>query len=383
MEKRADVVIAGGGCMGTSTAFNLARKGCTNVILIEKEKMLGMGSTGLCAGGIRQQFSTKINTILSMASVKIFENFEKEVGLPINFQQNGYLFLASTEEEMENFKLNVELQRSLGLNVEIITPESALKKVPRLNVEDIVGGAFCQTDGVVDPHEVNQAFATAARALGVKIYEDTSATGIEIKNGKVSRIITNKGDIETPVVVNAAGPFAGEFARMAGINLPVLPYRRQIFVTEPFPEIPDDIPLVVDFHSDFYFRKETGGLLMGMGDPDEPSSFNTHTDRDFMERLVERAVHRVPAMERANIIRGWGGLYEITPDFHAVLGKVPEVEGFFCINGFSGHGFMHSPIVGKLIAELIIEGKTSIDISSLSITRFKEGKLIRERAVVG
>lgn len=381
MKNKADIVIIGGGVIGAAVAFFLSKLGVKDIVIIEKEELLGAASTGLCAGGIRQQFGTKINTRICMESVKIFENFENIVGEKIEFTQAGYLFLAAKDETFKNFKTNAEMQKSLGLPVDILTPAQIKEKVPFVNADDLTGGTFCQKDGFADPNEVTQAFANAARRNGAVIYNKTEALGIKLNGNKIAAVVTNRGEIQTPVLVNAAGAWAQGIAKMAGVDLPVLPYRRQIFITKPFKELPEVIPMIVDFDAGVYMRKESGGVLMGKADPNEAPGINLHVDWDFMTTVVELALHRIPVLEKADMMRGWAGLYEITPDHHAVLGKTPEVEGLILANGFSGHGFMQAPAVGKIIAELIVNGKPGIDISELALTRFKEGRLIHEAQV--
>jgi sarcosine oxidase subunit beta len=382
MRTSADVVIIGAGVIGTSIAYHLAKMGAQNTVVLERESMLGMGSTGKCAGGIRQQFSTEVNIRLAMESVRFLESFREELDADPEFRQNGYLFLATTEEEVTAFRQNVALQRSLGLEVEILSPPEAKDLVPALNVEDVLLATYCPTDGYADPHSVLQGFAKGARRLGVEMCTDTEATAIERKAGKVRAVATSQGRIETPVVVDAAGPWLAVAGRMAGIELPVLPYRRQVFVTHPFPAIPDPVPMVIDFQPSFYFRKEGPGVLMGMTDDEEPPSFNTHVDWDFLAQVVEKAIHRAPILEQAGFMDGWGGLYAVTPDDNPILGPLPELEGFICAGGFSGHGFMLAPATGRAIAELILEGKSTVDISALSINRLREGREFREEQVI-
>ncbi len=382
MRSTADVVIIGGGVIGTSIAYHLGLMGAQDVLVLEKEPMLGMGSTGKCAGGIRQQFSTAVNIRLAMESVRFFERFHQELGTDPEFRQYGYLFLATTEEDAATFQQNVALQSSLGLDVDILSPRQAKELVPAINVDDVLLATYCPTDGYADPHTVLQAFAKGARQLGVEICTATAATGIRLIGNKVAAVITNQGVIETPTVVNAAGPWLASIARLASIDLPVVPYRRQIFVTTPFPAIADPVPMVIDFQPSFYFRKEGPGILMGMTDDAEPPSFNTHVDWGFLEQVVEKAVHRAPVLAQAGFMDGWGGLYAVTPDDNPILGSMPELQGFFCAGGFSGHGFMQSPAVGRVLAELILRGHAEPDISALSIYRLREGREFREERVV-
>jgi sarcosine oxidase subunit beta len=382
MRTHADVVIIGGGVIGTSIAYHLAKMGAEHVIVLEKESMLGMGSTGKCAGGIRQQFSTEVNIRLAMESVRFFEAFGEEVGADPEFRQYGYLFLATSEEDAAAFQHNVSLQRNLGLAVDVLSPQEVAELVPSLNVEDVLLATYCPSDGYADPHSVLQGLAKGARRLGVEICTETEATAIEVAANQVRAVGTNRGRIETSVVVDAAGPWLATVARMAGIELPVLPYRRQIFVTNPFPAIPDPLPMVIDFQPSFYFRKEGPGILMGMTDEQEPSSFNTHVDWDFLEQVVEKAIHRAPVLAQAGFMDGWGGLYAVTADDNAILGPLPEVEGFICAGGFSGHGFMQAPAVGRVLAEMILQGRSIPDISPLSIHRLREGREYREEQVI-
>ena len=383
MVRSAEVVIVGGGVVGASVAYHLASMGCTDVVLVEKEPGLGMGSTGRSVGGIRQQFSTSTNIQLSLASVEKFRRFTEELDSLAQFHWVGYLFLSSSEESLATFRRNVALQHSMGLTeVELLTPEEARDLVPQLRVEDLVGATFCPTDGFGDPYEVCQGYANAARRLGVQILLDRGVVDIRVGRGQVRAVVTDRGEIATRWVVDAAGPYSAVVARMAGLEVPIEPYRRMVFVTEPFDGLPPTFPMVIDFDPSFYFRREGPGIMFGMTDKDEPSSFNTAVEWGFLEKLVDQVLRRVPVLADAGVMRGWAGLYDTTPDANPILGPIPGVEGFLCAAGFSGHGFMHSPMTGQLIAELITEGRTSIDISSLSIERFAAEALVAEKNVI-
>jgi sarcosine oxidase subunit beta len=376
MEKTADVVIIGGGIIGLSIAYHLALKKAGRIILFEKGQ-LGEGSTSRCVGGIRTQFSTEINVRFSLESLKTFEQFEEEFGINPEFKRIGYLFLATTEEEMEVFKQNINLQKKFNIPVELIHTDEIKTRWPYLKTDDLLGGTFCPLDGYAGPSETLSGFAMGAKRAGVKIYEGVEVKGISFAKGMMS-IKTKDEEIATPVVVNAAGPYAASVGEMVGIKIPVKPLRRQIFITAPFHLTDRPIPLTIDFHRGWYFRQEVDGLLLS-GPLDLKSSFNLNVDYEAMAEASENAMDRVPILENARIARGWAGLYEISPDHHAILGQVPEIEGFILANGFSGHGFQHSPAVGKVIAELIVDGEaTTIDISSLSIERFNKGALILE-----
>jgi len=377
MEKTADIVIIGGGIIGVSIAYYLGKRGAKNVVLLEKD-LIGMGSTGLCAGGIRRQWSTEVNMQFAMKSFEVFQNFEEEFGVSPEFHKIGYLFLARDEEELESFKKNIEFQKRFDVPSKLLTREEIKKACPFLNVEDVVGGAFCDTDGYAGPTEVTNAIAKEARRHGVKILEKIEVISIEVSRDRIVSVTTRDGRVETRTVVNAAGPYAANVGKLAGVEIPVNPIRRQLFVTNPFDKIPRSVPLTIDHKQNFYFRRE-GECVLLSGPQDERPSFNLTTDFDSMVQTAEKAMHRVPVFEKAKINRGWAGLYEISPDNHAILGKVPEVEGLILAVGFSGHGFQHGPAAGMTIAELIWNGKSeSIDIDPLALTRFKEGKTIKE-----
>jgi sarcosine oxidase subunit beta len=377
MEKTADVVIIGGGIVGLSIAYYLALKRAGRIILFEKGQ-LGEGSTGRCVGGIRTQFSTEINIRFSLESLKTFEEFEEEFGINPEFKKIGYLFLATTEQEIGVFRENIRLQRKFNIPVEFLSPEEIRSRWPYLRTEDVLGGTFCPRDGYAGPSEILSGFVNGAKRAGVKIYEGMEIVGISLAKGRIHSVRTKGEEIFAPVVVNAGGPHAASIGGMAGINIPVKPLRRQIFITAPFHLTDPPIPLTIDFHRGWYFRQEGNGLLLS-GPLDLDPSFNLNTEYEAMAETSENAMYRVPALEKARIARGWAGLYEISPDHHAILGKVPVAAGLILANGFSGHGFQHSPAVGKVISELITDGVAStIDISSLSIERIEKRELVLE-----
>jgi len=377
MEKTADVVIIGGGIVGLSIAYYLALKKAGRIVLFEKGQ-LGEGSTSRCVGGIRTQFSTEINIRFSLESLKTFEQFGEEFGVNPEFKRIGYLFLATTDWEMEIFKENIKLQKKFNIPVELLSPDEISARWPYLRIDDILGGTFCSWDGYAGPSEILSGFAGGAKRAGVKIYEGAEVTRISSEKGKVKGVKVGEEVISTSTVVNAGGPYAASIGEMVGIKIPVKPLRRQIFVTAPFHLTDCPFPLTIDFHRGWYFRQEGDGLLLS-GPLDLEPSFNLNIDYEAMAETSENSMSRVPVLEKARIARGWAGLYEISPDHHAILGRVPEVEGFILTNGFSGHGFQHSPAVGKVITELIVDGEaTTIDISSLSLERFEKGELMLE-----
>jgi sarcosine oxidase subunit beta len=368
-KETAGIVIIGGGIMGASTAYHLARRGFGDVVIVEKD-LLAQASTGLSAGGIRQQFSHPSNIRLSQEAVRVFERFEEEFDTDMEFRQVGYLFLAQSEDVWQEFLENVEIQRRFNVPVEVLSPEEMKHRWPYLNVEDLKGGTFCPEDGYADPYMAAMGFANAARRLGVRIEEQTKVTAIHQEGGRIRGVATTAGPISAPVVVNVAGPWGGEVAHMSGIDLPVKPYRRQVFVTQAFESIPKPVPMILDIEPAFYFRGEGPGVLMGMSDPDEPSSFHTNFDYGFMEKIIDAAIHRAPILEEAEISRGWGGLYAITPDDNPIIGALPNAEGLFCAIGFSGHGFQQAPTVGRILSELILDGGTDFDLSPYAHDRF-------------
>jgi len=377
MEKTVDVVIIGGGVIGLSIAYYLALKKAGRIVLFEKGQ-LGEGSTSRCVGGIRTQFSTEINIRFSLESLKTFERFKEELGIDPEFKRTGYLFLATTDDERNIFRKNMKLQKNFNIPVEVLTPDEIRARWPYLRTDDILEGTFCSWDGYAGPSEVLTGFAIGARRAGVKIYEGTEVMQILSAKGKIEGVRTKDREISTSLVINAGGPYAGSIGEMVGVSIPVKPIRRQIFITAPFHLTSHAIPLTIDFHRGWYFRQEGDGLLLS-GPLDRESSFNLSVDWEAMAETSENAMHRVPVLEEAHIVRGWAGLYEISPDHHAILGEVPGIKGFILANGFSGHGFQHSPAVGNVIAELIVDGKAStIDISPLSIERFRKGELVLE-----
>ena len=360
-----------------SVAYYLALKNAGKIVLLEKGQ-LGEGSTSRCVGGIRTQFSTEINIRFSLESLKTFEKFEEEFGVNPEFKRIGYLFLATTDGEIGILKQNIKLQKKFNIPVEFLGPDEIRERWPYLRTDDILGGTFCSWDGYAGPSEILSGFATGAKRTGVKIYEGREVMGISLVKGMIDRVKLKGEEISTHIVVNAGGPYAASIGEMVGIQVPVKPLRRQIFITAPFHLADRAIPLTIDFHRGWYFRQEGDGLLLS-GPLDRDPSFNLTTDYEAMVETSENAIYRVPILEQARIARGWAGLYEISPDHHAILGRVPEAEGFILANGFSGHGFQHSPAVGQVIAELIVNGEAkSIDISPLSIDRFQKGRLVLE-----
>ncbi len=407
MTETADVVIIGSGIVGSSVAYHLAEQGCTNVLVIEREAHQGKGSTGKSMGGVRAQFATDVNIQMSRYSIDFFSRFDEVVGHPADYRAHGYLFCATNERQLDYLKTNRARQLALGVkNVELVSREDILKFVPQLRADDIIGGTFCPTDGFVDPHSVMMGFMLKARERGVRLWLDTQVAGIETLEcagstplsgaankylpeidgaRRVTGVQTSRGFVSTKIVVNAAGPWAAQVARLAGAELPVEPLRRSLVPTEPFSKLPQRFPMVIDMSTGFHFRREGKGILLAWNDPEETVGFKTEFDPKFVEKILTRAADRVPCLVDAEVNprRAWAGLYEMTPDHHAIIGPAANVAGLYFVNGFSGHGVMHSPASGRITADLILKGDSDlIDTRSVGVERFAEGRLLEETAVL-
>lgn len=382
MKRTAEVVIIGAGITGCSIAYHLAARGVRDVVVLEKDE-IGRGATADAAGGIRLQFSTRTNIELSRYSLNIWENFEELFGIDIGFHQQGYLFLLTSESEIADFKQNLDFQQQMEVPVRWVNPAEIGELNPAVNLEGILGGTFCSSDGWADPYSSTMGFANRARSMGVEIAEETAVTGFVIDGDKISEVETPAGNISTNTVIIAAGAQAGEVGRLAGVDIPVAPYRRMSFVTEPFTAVPPTVPMTIEFATSLYFHPESGGFLFGMSNPNEPSSFNRTVDDEWMTRTVTELCRRAPVFEDARVLRGWAGLYEITPDDNPVLGYVSGIDGMIVASGFSGHGYMQGPAIGRCISELVLDGKaTTVDIGSFSPDRFASGQFAQEHNVI-
>ena len=385
MIETADVVVIGGGIVGSSIAYHLAESGCANVLVIEREERQGLGSTSKSMGGVRAQFATSINIQMSIYSIDLFSRFEEVTGQTADYRAHGYLFCATTEAHLNYLRGNQEKQKAFGLkNAEMVSREDVVKMVPQMVADDIIGGAYCPTDGFVDPYGVMTGFAKRARELGVRIWLNTAVTGINVENGAVTGVSTTQGEVSTRNVVNAAGPWAAGVAEMAGVELPVTPLRRQIVKTQRCDFLPAKFPMMIDMSTGFHFRREGEAILMAWPDDEETYGFKTTFTHDFLEKVLTRAVDRVPQFADlpVNPKQCWAGMYEVSPDHHAVIGPAPGVKGLFFANGFSGHGVMHSPASGRITADLILGRQSFIDPAPLGIERFAEGRLLEETAVL-
>ncbi|MDF1543755.1 MAG: FAD-dependent oxidoreductase [bacterium] len=382
MHNRADAVIIGGGIIGMSVAFYLAKANIGQIVLLEKEPVPGSGATSKAAGGIRAQFMTKVNVEMSMLSEKLFCRFKEDTGYDALFDRVGYMFMLKTDEEVAAFTLAYELQKSLGLNVEMLSPAEIGKVAPHVSLDSVKAATFSRDDGLGDPHEFLSGYDQAARKMGVTIEYDAEVTEIKTSGGKISSVVCSKGEISSPLVINCAGPQAKLIAKMVGAKLKVEPVRRQIVTTGELDFITPDLPMVVDVSSGLYCHKESQGLLMGWADKAVEPSFDISIDPDYTDAILERALELVPQLETAEIANQWAGLYETTPDHHAIIGWEPTVKGLFHVAGFSGHGFMQAPAAGLITAQMIKNEETLIDISALAPSRFGVGRLVEETNVI-
>ncbi len=381
MKTRAECVVIGGGVIGTAIAYYLARAGLTDCVVLESS-YLASGATGRCGGGIRQQWSTEANTKLAIESVKAFRGLEEELERDIEFLQGGYLVLAYTDDDVEQFEKNVTLQRGLGLDVETLSPsEITSRVVPHLNTDGVRMATYCADDASANPFLTTQAYADAARRLGVEIELFTPVRRILTEGGRVTGVETSRGTISAPIVVNAAGSHSIPLARTAGVELPIAPYRREILVTEPLERFFH--PMIISFSFGIYFRQvKHGAVIGGFGDPDEPPGFNETSSLGFLTTMSRKLAHLMPRLRSVKIVRQWAGLYDITPDAQPILGEVDEVGGFFQANGFSGHGFMIAPKVAMLVAQDVRGETPDLDIERLHPRRFAGGKITQDRSVV-
>ena len=369
LPRTADIVVIGAGAVGASIAYHLARRGARDVVVLERDQV-GAGSTSKAAGGIRVQFGTRVEVEFSLRGIEFFKRFEDEMGVPCDFHQEGYLFVVTDEPTLDRFRTNVALQRSLGADVRVIAPDDARALVPALNVDDAIAAVWGPTDGYASPNDVVQAYAARARALGARIVEGTPVTGIRIEGRRVAAVETPAGAIATRLVVNAVGPWAPLVGRMAGLDLPVDPRRRHIFVTDAFDAIRHPLPLVTDCGSGFYCRSEQGAVLMSAGDIGGTTEYEANVDWAVLETAVEKAVRRIPVLEHAQVRHAWAGLRPLTPDGRAILDWAPGLDGMFLAVGFCGHGFQHSPAVGETVSALLLDGRCADDLTDLRLDRF-------------
>ena len=382
MKKAYDIAIIGGGITGCALAFELAKRGRRDIIVIEK-KYLTSGSTGRCGAGIRQQWGTVLNATLARDSTRLFERLEDYTGYngDCGLNQGGYLLVAYTEAEWNQFQKNVELQQSLGIPVQKLDPKGAKEVVPHLNTDGLLGATFCPTDGHANPFHCTFAYAKAAEKMGVEFATYTEVTGLRTAGDKIAGAETDKGYVEAGTVINAAGYNASKITQMVGIEVPVLPERHQILITEPVNHIQN--PMVISFCHHIYCQQTPhGSFIMGIGDPSEPVSYNIQSSWKFLEDCAAQITRVLPILKNIRIVRQWAGLYDMSPDCNPIIDEMRGVKGFYTVAGFSGHGFMVAPKTAIIIAQQLTGEKPDIDINLFSADRYRTGQLLLEPSVV-
>lgn len=384
MRERFEAVIVGAGVIGCSIAYHLGRLGRKRVALLEREAMPGTGSTAKANGGIRAQFTTAVNIAMSLRSMAILDGLEDEIGQPPLYRKAGYLFVTGSEERLAAMRAAADLQRRAGVSVDVLGPKQLRTMAPYISTEGLVGGTFGPRDGFVDPAGLTNFFLAGAKQAGVELRTCAEVQAVRRDRGTFV-VETREGTFESPVAVDAAGAWAAAVAAMLGVELPVRPVRRQVFVSGPCSTLPRVIPMTVDADTAVLIRREGDRVAIAYSDPDEPPGFDTTVSPELLERIAGPIERRFPLVAATGIdlARSWAGLYAETPDQHAVLGEMPGVPGFFVAAGFSGHGIMHSPAAGECIAELIVAGRAGhVDVAPLGIERFARGTLIHETMVL-
>lgn len=379
---QADVVVIGGGVMGASSAYHLLKSGVHDVLLLEKESFFGQGATGRCAGGVRYQFATEVNVRLSIASLAMINEFKSETGQDPLYRKCGYLFVITDPADVPTFQRNIQMQNGLGVGTVWLSGDNVRSKLPTMRFEDALGGSWHERDGLADPNSIVMGYIKRIRELGGVALTDQEVLSIGVESGRITSVTTRSGSVACGSVINAAGPWMGLIGQMVGVEIPLEPIRRQMVTTTPLPELLEDFPFVIDFSRSLYFHREGEGILTGMSNPDEQAGFDQSIDEEWELIAMDAAAERLPMLNQAGRLAGWAGLYEVTPDAHPIFGRSP-IDGFWLVGGFSGHGFMHGPIAGKLMAEILTSGQAvSVDVSMLDLARFDENRLIHEYNVV-
>ena len=382
MKTKADIVIIGAGMSGCSIAYNLAVRGAKNIVVLEKS-FICSGSTGACGAGFRMQWGTEMNCRMSKFSTEFYEHANDilEYDGDIELRQSGYLMIADTEKELVQFEKNVEVQHACGIPSRMVSLAEAKELVPHLNTDVLSGAAYCPKDGFLNPHKTTDAFYKAAKRLGVEFNTFTEVTGIRVEKGRVVGVETNKGYIETRIVVNAANAWSQGIAKMVGLELPLYSERHQILVTEPVEHMQN--PMVMAFNLNLYVQQTPhGSFIMGRADSSEPRDLRRTSSWQFLEEMAKTIDNVLPAIGKLRVIRQWAGLYNMSPDRQPIYDKADSVEGFYMAVGFSGHGFMFGPVTGTVMSEMILGLEPTIDASRLRLSRFAEGNLFTEPSVV-
>ncbi len=369
---RAEVVIIGGGVIGVSVAFHLAEAGITDVLLLERAE-LGSGSTSKAAGGVRAQFADRLNIELGARSLEAFGRFAERPGQEIDLRRVGYLFLLCTTQQVAAFERDVALQNELGVRSWMIDATEAGRRCPLVDTDGVLAAAFSPDDGHCTPESVVLGYATAARRLGATLRTGVAVTGLEVAGDEVRTVVTDRGRVEAGAVVCAAGAWSRAIGAMAGVELPVTPLRRQVLCTEPMPDLAPDLPFTIDFSTSFYFHREGRGLVLGMSDPDQEPGFHLDYSPDWLPRLGAAMAARAPRLLDVGLGDGWAGLYEVTPDHNALIGRAAAPSNFLYATGFSGHGFLQGPAVGEVVRDLYRGAPPFVDVGPLSAARFADG----------
>ncbi|MBO8154462.1 FAD-binding oxidoreductase [Thermovirga sp.] len=376
----ADVAIIGGGVHGCSVAWHLAKEGL-KVVLFERD-YLSSGGSGRSAAGIRQQFGTEVNCKLALYNLEKFPVLQEELEYEadLEYDPSGYLWIAYSESQLEQLKKNVELQNSLGINSKILTPEEIKEVAPGLNTEGMIGASWNEKDGHINPHTLTFAYADAAKRLGAVIHTQTPVTGLEVQAEKVVGVKTSKGDWDVGCVVCAAGPWSVEVAKWIGLDVPIVPERHQILITEPIERMKHPMTLCLDDGS--YFKQcPNGTFMLGWGNPNEKKDTSFESSWEFLLEVSRRVLAKMPCLSGVRVVRQWTGPYDITPDQQAIVGATP-VEGFYLDCGWSGHGLQFAPSIGRIMSEIVVGKDPFIDVSVFRFTRFEEGELFFEPACI-
>jgi sarcosine oxidase, subunit beta len=381
LPRRAGVVVVGGGVIGTSIAFHLAEAGVPEVLLVERGE-LASGSTSKAAGGVRAQFSDRLNIQLGARSLEAFAAFGSRPGHEIDFRRVGYLFLLSRPEDVATFEHSIELQNRLGVPSRLLDPGEARRLSPLVDTDGLLAAAFSPDDGLATPEAVVQGYAAGARRHGARLLTGCELLEVRVDGGAIRAVVTSRGVVETSVLICAAGAWSRRVGAMVGVDLPVTPSRRQVLLTEPVPDLPERLPMTIDLASTFYFHREGPGLLMGMSLDDEPPGFNLDRDDAWIPRLVEAIARRAPSLADVGVAGGWAGLYEVTPDHNALIGEAPRPARFLYATGFSGHGFLQGPAVGEVARDLFLGRPPPVDVAPLAVDRFDEGRDRYEHNIV-
>ncbi|MFI6575886.1 NAD(P)/FAD-dependent oxidoreductase [Nocardiopsis sp. NPDC050513] len=382
LPESAEAVVVGGGIMGASIAHHLAEAGVTDVVVVERDRVAS-GSSGKPVGGVRAQFSDPVNVALGARSLEAFARLRETTGADISMERVGYLFLLRDPEDVPRFERNVALQNELGVPTRMVSAAEARRLCPYATGEGILGAAFSPDDGHARPAEAAWGFLRTAASRGVRLFENTAVLDITTTGaGDIRGVVTDRGTVRTSAVIVAAGAWSKQVGAMAGVDLPVEPLRRQIAITRPLSPTPPRVPFTIDFTTSMYFHNHEDGLLLGMSDPAQEYGFVTDYSGEWLAGFDDAARVCAPDLVGLPVDHGWAGLYEMTPDCNALVGRSRSVDGLLYATGFSGHGFLQAPAVGEVIRDLYLGVPPFVDVASLSVERFDTSPLRREFNVV-